>query len=345
VRDQHHLPGMIGAIVWGEDLAAIGAVGIRKIGSDKPIQVDDQVHLGSCTKAMTATLLGLLVDEELLTWDSTIRDVFPDLAKDLHAGFQAVTLMQLMTHRAGLPHDGPYWGLGRSGSTTEQRHAVLTRMLREAPASKPGTTYAYSNAGYVLAGLMAERVTGRSWEDLMRARLFEPLEMASAGFGPPGQPDQVDQPWGHRDEEGEVKPVRTDNPPVTGPACRVHASVPDWAKFASVHIRGAQGKSRLLEPATFRALHTPASGGEYAGGWFVYQRSWAGGKALMHKGSNLSWYATIWIAPARDLAFLVATNQGGDAAEAACEEANEALVRYAAVANPQAVPRRRRSGG
>ena len=80
VRDEHHLPGLIGAILTGDRLAAIGALGIRKIGSPEPIRVTDQVHLGSCTKAMTATMIGTLVDEGKLTWGSTIREVFPEVA-------------------------------------------------------------------------------------------------------------------------------------------------------------------------------------------------------------------------------------------------------------------------
>jgi CubicO group peptidase (beta-lactamase class C family) len=181
--------------------------------------------------------------------------------------------------------------------------------------------------------LMAEQVSGRSWEDLMRERLFEKLEMASAGFGPPGLPSAVDQPWGHRaNKTGDVKAVHDDNPAVMGPASNAHMTLSDWAKFASLHLRGAQGKARLLKPATFRALHTPPRGETYAGGWIVGERSWAGGKTLMHSGSNTSWYASIWIAPARDTVYLAATNQGGDAGETAANEAIEALIRYHAFA-------------
>ena len=109
IRDAHHLPGMIGAIVRGDTLANIGAAGIRKIGSAEPMQVQDQVHIGSCTKSMTATLIGMLVDDGLLTWSSTIRDVFPEVAFRLHPDFQTATLSDLLTHRAGLPHDTS-WG-------------------------------------------------------------------------------------------------------------------------------------------------------------------------------------------------------------------------------------------
>jgi CubicO group peptidase (beta-lactamase class C family) len=114
-----------------------------------------------------------------------------------------------------------------------------------------------------------------------------------------------------------------------GPAVTVHCSVPDWGKFAALHLRGAEGKGRLLKRQTFRTLHTPPPGCEYAGGWYVVERSWAGGWTLSHSGSNTYWYATIWIVPVLDFATLVATNQAGSAAAAACEDATEQLIRYA----------------
>ena len=325
VRDEHHLPGLIGAILKGKRLAAIGALGIRKIGSSEPILVTDQVHLGSCTKAMTATMIGTLIDAGKLSFGTTISQVFPEAAPGLHPDFQSVTLSQLLTHRAGLPPNAPWWHLSGE-TTTDKRRDLLVRVLGDAPQSRPGTKYIYSNVGYALAGLMAEQVTGLSWEALMRERVFEPLGMQSAGFGPPGHPDRVDQPWGHHPSGSEIRPTRQDNAPAMGPAGSVHCTVPDWAKFAALHLRGAQGKASLLKPATFRALHTPPPGFDYAGGWRVAERSWAGGRTLAHNGSNTNWFVAIWIAPARDFAVLTATNQGGAAGDEATDQAASKLI-------------------
>ena len=317
---------------------------MRKVGSEEPIKIGDQVHVGSCTKAMTATMIGTLVDEGALSWSSTIDEIFPDLAGSVHPDYRGVTLLQLLNHRAGLPHDVPMWQLGRDLSPTEQRRNLLERRLKEAPGSKPGTEFLYSNVGYAVAGLMAEQVTGRPWEELMRERLFEPMGMVTAGFGPPGSPGQVDEPWGHREEAGKTEPTQADNPPSLGPAATVHVAIPDWAKFALLHLRGDLGEATLLEPATFRMLHTPPAGSEYAGGWYVYDSAWAGGRALMHNGSNTLWFATVWIAPARNFALLVAANQGGDGAAKACEEAVVSLIPLAVDQGPtppRRAPRRR----
>ncbi len=228
-----------------------------------------------------------------------------------------------MTHRAGLPANGPWWEL-KGQTTTEQRRDLMARIMSKPPESPPGTKFEYSNVGYALAGLMAEQVTGQSWEDLMRERLFRPLGMSSAGFGVPGTPGRVDQPWGH-DDKG--KPVQIDNAPPLGPAGTVHCTMADWAKFVGIHLGVVHENSHILKPNTLRWLHTPPAGGDYAGGWIVAERAWAGGTTLSHNGSNTTWYCTAWLAPAHDLAYLVAANRAGDTAAKACDEGVEGLIK------------------
>ena len=328
IREKHGLPGLIGALIVGERIVAIGVDGVRKLGASAPITVNDLVHLGSCTKAMTATLCGLLVEEKTLAWSSTIRDVFPDQAKGLHSDYQSVTLLQLLNHRAGLPANGPWWDLGRNRSTTDQRRVLLTRIMSKPPESEPGTKMEYSNVGYALAGLMAEQATAEPWESLMRARLFGPLGMTTAGFGAPGKIGGLDQPWGHHKGAEGFTPNQADNAPALGPAGTVHASLSDWAKFGVLHMQAARGTPCLLKASTSKILHTPPKGSDYAAGWVVVERSWGGGHVLNHSGSNTSWFATIWLAPARNFGTLVATNQGGDEASKAADEASAALIGF-----------------
>ena len=134
-------------------------------------------------------------------------------------------------------------------------------MLKDAPANRPGSTYAYSNVGYALAGLMAEQVTGESWETLMRQRLFEPLGMASAGFGSPGSPGKVEPALGpsrsretRSSRRSRTTRRRWDRPAPCIAPCPTGPSSPRSTWTAST------GKAKLLKPATFRALHTPAAG-------------------------------------------------------------------------------------
>ncbi len=321
VRAANKVPALWGAIVLGDKVVAIAAVGVRKDGEATPVTLDDQVHIGSDTKAMTATIIALLVEQKKLRWDSTIVEVFPDLKGKIHEDYLDVTITQLLGHRGGLIANSSAWGPTPAKLTNRQyRRELLPKILKEAPESRPGSTFNYSNTGYVIAGAMAEEASGESWEDLMAKRLFQPLGMTSAGFGAPGTKGKVDQPWGHRLAKEKRFPLQFDNVAVMGPAGTVHVSVPDWAKFATLHLRGDQGKGQLLKPATFKHLHTPLAESTYACGWGTRKDG-----MISHDGSNTLWYSRIAIFPYANVAFLIAINQGGDEAQKACNEANKVI--------------------
>ncbi len=327
IREKHKVPGLVAGIVTEKGLTRAGAVGIRKNGAAEGITLNDKLHIGSDTKAMTATLIGLLVEERKLSWKSTVGEVFPNFKPDLHADFQLVTLEQLLTHRAGVPFNGNYADL--PGTIVEQRDALMRKTLSQAPLHPPGSKTLYSNLGYIIAGHFAEQATGKTWEDLLTDRLFEPLSMSSAGFGFPGEEGQIDQPWGHRLVGDKLEALQIDNPPVLGPAGRVHCTLRDWGKFAALHLQGARGKAKLLKPATFKVLHTPLPGSsdeQFAMGWDVTHRDWTRGPVLTHDGSNTTWYATAWIAPESDIAFLAVANQGDAVGKQATDEAVAALI-------------------
>jgi CubicO group peptidase (beta-lactamase class C family) len=333
ILERHEVPGMVGAIVDTHGVVAIGAAGVRRRGSPEKVTVNDRFHIGSCTKSMTATLCGMLVEEGKLSWQTTLAQAFPELADSMRPEFRPVTLEQLLAHRGGAPanldRDGLWGRLRRhQGTPTEARRLLLEGVVAGPPECEPGTKYVYSNAGYAIAGHMAETAAGKAWEDLMRERLFEPLGMTSAGFGAPGTKDALDQPRGHTASGKPVEPgPLADNPPAIGPAGRVHCTVGDWAKYISLHLRRGEGEPRILKPAMFDKLHTPlGDDARYALGWLVVPRNWGGGDVLTHTGSNTMWFAVAWLAPKRGFAVLVACNQGGKDAERACDEAAWALI-------------------
>lgn len=340
IRTEHHLPALAGAIVGKDGSARIAAVGFRKAGDDTPVTIDDLWHIGSCTKAMTATMIAGLVEDGTLRWDLTLASAFPGIA--MHESWRGVTLAQLLTHRAGFLHSptrGGLWNRLRtfSGTPVEQRRLMLIEVLRDAPEFEPGAKMQYSNTGYGVAGALAESVTGTAWEELMRSRLFEPLGMASAGFGAPGTPGVVDQPWGHMANGAPVPPgPGADNPAAIGPGGTVRLSLSDWAKFIALHLRAGAGEPAILTPALFAELHTPPDDGlgDYAMGWGVATRPWARGDAprdtgrvLTHNGTNTLWFAVAWLAPERGFAVLAVANQGGDEAARATDRVCAALIR------------------
>jgi CubicO group peptidase (beta-lactamase class C family) len=338
IRQRYDLPAMAAAVIVDGRTIVWDATGVRKAGSNVKVTPNDKFHIGSCTKAMTATLIAMLVEQDKLRWDITLSEALPDMTDEMHPDYRNVTLSHLLNHRGGLPSKYRSWPEGKSstdmhnleGSAMEQRLTYARMILREEPEARPGTKYIYSNAGYSIAGVIAEQSMKEPWERLMRTMLFEPLGMSTAGFGAMGTPGRIDEPWQHmiRDDElVAVEPGRlSDSPPVLGPGGAVHCSVSDWAKFVVAHLKCARGAGCLFKGDTFELLHTPGFGGDYASGWIVTRRDWGGGKVLTHAGSNNMSFAVVWMAPKRGFAVLVASNQdGGDVAKA-CDEACWMLI-------------------
>jgi CubicO group peptidase (beta-lactamase class C family) len=374
ILKKHDIPGMAVLVLHGPEEVARGAAGVRKAGDPTPATIDNQWHLGSCTKSMTATMIATLVEEGKLSWGTTLGDVFGDLDGKLDPAWKDVTLELLLKHRAGVPSDlskdGLWAKLGkREGTPTQQRMQLVEGVLSKPPVHKPGTEFLYANAGFAIAGAMAEKVTRVAWEDLMRRRLFEPLGMKSAGFGAPGWDGPIvrvsekgakdggagpgaasagglSQPWGHHENgKPEAPGPHADNPAAIGPGGTVRCTIEDWGKYIATHLEGedpkkAPGLAVKLTPETWVTLHTPfkGPGSEYAMGWGVATRGWAkgaasgdSGRVLTHNGSNTMWFCVAWLAPEKDWAVLACCNKGGDEAGKACDEAVAAMVgRYVA---------------
>jgi CubicO group peptidase (beta-lactamase class C family) len=324
---KYNFPALAVVVVKDGKICDRAAVGIRKLGDPTPVTVDDQFHIGSCTKSMTATLAATFIEENKLRWDSTIAEVFPELKGKMDKQYETVTVEQLLTQRGGVPGQPPAAAWKRAweqkNTPTQQRYEFIQAVLAEPPAAAPGTKYIYSNQGYAIVGAMLEKIAGKPWEDLITEKLFKPLHMDSAGFGAPGTIGKVDQPWGHTRES---LPRQSDNPPAIAPAGRVHCSLDNLARYAISQMEGEQNGG-LLKAETFRKLHTPPAGENYACGWRVLNRGWAGGRVLTHSGSNTMWYMVMWLAPEKDFSVIVATNTGADNAAKGCDEVASAMIK------------------
>ncbi|HEX4263050.1 MAG TPA: serine hydrolase domain-containing protein [Verrucomicrobiae bacterium] len=330
IRKKHDLPALAVVVAKNGRICDRAAVGVRKLGDPAPVTTNDVFHIGSCTKSMTATLAAMFIEQGKLHWDTTIAEVFPELKGTMNKQYQGVTVEQLLHHRGGVPGEPPPTAWKRAwekkGTPTQQRREFIEAVLAQPPAAAPGTKMIYSNQGYAIVGAMLEKITSRDYESLITEKLFKPLHMDSAGFGPPGTPNEVDQPWGHQHKLLGTVAVQSDNPPAIAPAGRVHCSLDDLARFAMLHL--GHGTNGLLKPETLARLHASPSGVKstnewenYACGWIVLDRDWAGGTALMHNGSNTMWYIVMWLAPEKNFVVIAATNVAGNDAETGCDDA------------------------
>jgi len=344
-------PGIAAAVFDDGGMLAVGVAGVREMGKESRLEESDRLHVGSCTKAMTATMVATLVEEGVLWWEMPLEKAFAKMAGEMLEAWRSVTLEQALHHRAGLPAftagDAPEFALAKDleGTPREQRREFVRRLLTRAPEYAAGEKFVYSNADYALVASAAEEATGMGWEALMNERVFGPVEMTEAGFG---WPATVERPWaplGHIQGAGGLSALAIGHP-YRLPACLapsgdVHCSITDFARFAQFHLAGVRGTLAprpgharpLISQRNFMAMHMPAAPlREYAMGW-VPARS---GENMLswHNGSAGTFFALMTLDPDNNRGVVVVTNAG--TGEKACTEITRALLeRY----KPGAVPK------
>jgi CubicO group peptidase (beta-lactamase class C family) len=240
VRVKYGLPALAAAVVKNGEVVAASAVGVRVQGTDIPVTLNDRFHLGSDTKAMTATLAGMMVDEGKLSWSSTIGEVLGGDVHGLNAKLAAVTLRQLLSHSSGIPSDTDetlaiYFNVDAFNyNLPALRLRALEAWRNHEPKVPEGSPFQYANLGYVIAGAMIEKAAGQPWELLIVERIFAPLDLRTAGLGPQATMGKIDAPVGHQLGDHGSTPMlwgaAADAPSVIGPAGNAHMSVLDFAR-------------------------------------------------------------------------------------------------------------------
>lgn len=320
IRAEQEVPALWAGRFHADGRRVVACDGLRRVGDPASVRLDDTIHLGSCTKAMTAALVARECTAGRLSFDATLAGLFPAEVAE-NSPWADATIEQLLRHSSGAPANPDWHALHRAhpDDPVAARRAMVTWLVEQ---GRPGDrAFLYSNVGYALLGHVVESIRGRPWEALVVEEVLAPLGVEGAGFGPV-PPEGSDGPWGHVVRDGATQPVRVDNPPPLGPAGRVHLRLEEWAKFVLAFVRGGErGRTALqIHPDDWSRLLDPGDG-VYAGGWGIHDRAWGGGRVLSHSGSNTTWSCVAWVAPNRDFCLLGATNTGAPAAAKACDAA------------------------
>lgn len=158
---ESELPALWAGKFYRDGRSVAAAAGVRKVGHPRPVDVNDKLHLGSCTKAMTATLIAKAITSGKLRWETTLGEVFTEHAELQASEWRHVTLTELIQHRSGAPANGLWEALQdeHPADVVASRGALLEWLIKKKRPKKP--TFMYSNVGYVVLGHVLEQIEQR----------------------------------------------------------------------------------------------------------------------------------------------------------------------------------------
>jgi CubicO group peptidase (beta-lactamase class C family) len=247
-------PGLAIAVLADGRVVFERGYGVLDVEGVRAVDEHSLFAIGSTTKAMTVALVGMLADEGLLALDDRVIDHLPWFRVDDPYVTNELRVFELFTHTAGLPNTDYLW------YEQDTPLAEIVRRLRfVAPTASMRSRFLYQNVMVATAGLLAEEVSGRSWGELLRSRLFEPLGMARTvpyHANTAGR-DNLARP--HDFVEGTLVAIENASVDNVGPAGSVWSSAHDmalWARFLLAGGVTADGR-RLLSEASFAELFRP----------------------------------------------------------------------------------------
>ncbi len=319
------VPGMSVAVVKDGQVVHAKGYGVRRLGEPAPVDADTQFGIASNTKAFTCAALSILGDDGRLDWDDPVTKHLPDFQMYDPWVTREVTVRDLVTHRAGL-------GLGQGDlmwwpATDFTRREIVRGIRHLKPVSSLRSRYAYSNVMYVTAGEVVAQVSGRSWDDFLRERIFVPLGMSRTNTSVGSNGSNVATP--HLLRGGRptpIAPMQADN---CGAAGAINSSASDMARWLRMLLecgrRGASGGDGcVLKPDSIRrlwsaqiALGTPdppaglealrANFSAYGLGFGL--RDYRGRKLVTHTGGLPGYVSQVALVPEDGLGLVILTNQ------------------------------------
>ncbi len=313
-----HVPGLAVAVVTGGEVVYAEGFGYRDVEQELAITPDTLFAIGSTTKAMTSTVLGMLVDEGKLVWDEPLRTYLPSFRLSDPMTTARITPRDLVTHRSGLPRHDLLWYNNNEPTRAEMisrfAHLELTADLRE--------KFQYNNLMFMTAGYLAGQLAGSTWEEVIDERLFVPLGMERSNFSVEDskQDDDFALPYKENDDD-ELEEIPFRRIDLVGPAGSVNSSVNEMSRWLLFNLaKGKAGGEQLVSPSTLGEIHSPQmttgatperadiSVATYGMGWMI--DTYRGHRRISHGGGIDGFITSVAFFPDDDLGIVAFNNRG-----------------------------------
>lgn len=309
IRNSYHIPELSYTVIDDKKIFEISALGKHSVDLPDSATINDRFHIGSNTKAMTAFIIAKYVEKGKLKWSTKLFDIFPEWKNSSKKEYYNITLQDLLSHRARIQ---PFQGDNDpaipefKGTKQEKRKAFGKFVLTLNPTDVDTINkFTYSNAGYTLATLMLEKVTKKSWEQLVEKVFNVDLKLNIKLSWPENQ--KVKDTWGHSFENDKLIPVPSNTDyrlDFTEPAGDINISLKDYIQFIQLNLQGLKGENNYLKADTYNFIHKGVE--NYALGWYnIYEN----GKELStHSGTAGTYYTLVHIDRIKGKAYIIFTN-------------------------------------
>ncbi len=316
-RREWNVPGVAIAVVKEGKVVMADGFGFRNIQEKLPVTASTLFAIGSCTKAFTATAVGLLVDEGKVEWDKPVRDYLPAFKLQDPVASQRLTVRDLLCHRSGLPrHDLMWYGSSFS------REELFSRLSYLESSKDLRYLWQYQNLMFMVAGILVEKVSNQSWEEFVRQRLLEPLTIREANFSVAESQQSPDYSLPYQEFNGQVEAIPFRAIEAIGPAGSINANVQDMAKWLIFNLsQGRYADKQVVSEATLKEIHSPQMVvpgplrfpeilySSYGLGWLI--TPYRGHLLLSHGGGIDGFSALVALLPQDQIGLVILTNLNG----------------------------------
>jgi CubicO group peptidase (beta-lactamase class C family) len=320
-----NVPGLAVTVVKDGKVVHSKGYGVRKVGGTEPVDEHTLFAIGSISKSFTAMALGQLVDEGKLSWDDPVTQYLPYF--QLHDPYvtREFTLRDLLSHRSGLPEvcGGILWY-----GSDYSREEVLKRLRYIKPVSSFRGTFAYQSVTYMAAGEVVHAVSGKSWDDFIRERIFTPLGMKESHSLYRDLKKSKNLALPHVRIDGAPVAIAYRDSDALGAGGSIMSNAHDMARYMQLLLAEGQHEGKkLYSEKVARELFTPQmliplrpSGhpqlkalnpmfSAYGFGWFL--RDYRGRMLVSHSGGMDGMAAVVMLVPEEKLGITVLSHQDG----------------------------------
>jgi CubicO group peptidase (beta-lactamase class C family) len=320
VLQNWHDAGFAVAVIEKDRVIYAKGFGYRNLENKLPVTPNSLFAIGSCTKAFTASLLGMFRQEGKLDFDKPVRTYLPELKFYKNEMNENISLRDMMCHRTGLPRHDFSWYFFTSSS----RDSLIQRIQYLEPSAGVREKWQYNNFMFLAQGVLAEKLSGKTWEQNVREKIFLPLNMTHSVFSIEDLLRSEEPATGYSvKKDSIIKKTAYFHIDAMGPAGSINSSVLDMSKWVITWIHGGKYMGKEIIPASYvnEAISSQMIVGaglpdkekkdlyfsNYGFGWFL--ASYRGHYRVEHGGNIDGFSANTCFFPSDSIGIIVLTNQ------------------------------------